>query len=644
MPREANRFDGLLGGNNFRIKRDADDPYRRRLVRSILPFNQSEEHQGKFNTRQDIRTMHQTSWADGAQWNIPLISAASIDSYAVSEGMDVTSVPGDLAPYPDTAINESQKANLYHALASVSIGDDIYVVGVAATTNATVRNLSVTAGTWSTFTNEFPITAARPVSMIWDQENDRLVALFPDGNVDYVDRDDSGSGSIIDVGTLYEGANLFIHFGRMMVYTGEKLVEITDPYGSPAVTTIHDDGTGPDFLEQASTSAAQNDRLLQDTRLAIATAEGVYYVKNVEQEGSPSAFIYRIDRTNSGIDIGTPVATLPPGVIALDIGWHLGSLLISTASDVGLVMDNDCSSSEYPRIDIYHYTNQSLGSVGSPLGGVDPDEAPYRFCGSSGDVMYLGGQKRAWVYDGVRGGLHPIFTHLVSGETGAVLGRAFDATLSGDQRVVFFDSEGNYKSVIKRDSSQQIGPGETRWLESNYFDFNIPAEKKSVTHVTLMTDGMNANETWTVALATDDGAFTDVATFTNSDSNTTKKRFSTPAYGHRFRYKITHSASSAADVSSVKGIVFHALQGEMVSQWRIVIDGKEFRNVEGQPIRPETVLTWIESIAGSAEVTAYVDEMRETAQTYNVKVDAADVIRQNANEIDAIQVSLTEDT
>jgi len=101
QPRSPKWNDGSLAGYNFRLKRDGEGrSYTKQFSRSNLPFNQSEEHDGKFNTRQDIRTLWQTSWSGGAFWNKPLISAASISTYYTSEGMDVVSSPGDLIPLP----------------------------------------------------------------------------------------------------------------------------------------------------------------------------------------------------------------------------------------------------------------------------------------------------------------------------------------------------------------------------------------------------------------------------------------------------------------------------------------------------------------------------------------------------------------
>ncbi len=643
VPRQGKRWDGTLAGNNFRLKRGDETSHRKVSRRSEgVPFQDLSGNRGQFSTRGDTRAVFQTSWSAGSFWNKPLLSEGSMDSYFDSEGIDVVSVPGDLLPLPTATTQTGQVSNITHPGASVSAGSDIFAVGAAVSTNATVRKWS--GSSWSTFTNEFPIAATTPTCLFYDRNQDTLVQLVPDGNLDYVDRGDGSNGSIIDVGTIFEGANAFMHNGRMFVYTGDLLLEVTDAYGSPATATITDDGMGTDYLNFVSTSAAVNDRLVYRNRLAVATAEGIYYVKNVEQEGLPTAFIYRVDRSNDGTDIATPVATLPPGVIALDVGWHLGSLMISATSDIDLVMKNDLTSSVYPRIDIYHLTNNQLGTIGSPLGGESPDEAPYRFAGTFGAKVYIGGQKRVWVYDAVRGGLHPLFTHFQTGLFGSAVVRAYATTDSSANRVLrFIDGEFNYFDL--EIDTGTANDSQTREIESNYFDFNIPAEQKTITHVTFMTDGPTANETWTIQLSTDDSAFATVATHTASQSNTQKQRLSTVKTGFRFRYKIQYATSATtASPSRVKGIVFHCLQGEMVTTWFLRIDGTEFTNVENLKVRPDDVLSYLETIAGTATVVAYVDEYKTSSSSHNVKVESVDINRSSPQEIDFAQVVLTEDT
>ena len=130
-----------------------------------------------------------------------------------------------------------------------------------------------------------------------------------------------------------------------------------------------------------------------------------------------------------------------------------------------------------------------------------------------------------------------------------------------------------------------------------------------------------------------------------ADGNTTKKRISSPVQGHRFRYRLAYTASGAvASPSRVKGIVFHAIHGQMVTQWQLTVDGKEFRNVLNEVVRPDDVLSDWESNAAEDGVVSFTDRMRLSESSHNVKVEQVQVARGSAQEVDSITVVLTEDT
>lgn len=874
--RQGNRWDGILGGYKFRLKRGEEASYTKLVARSEgIPFQENTETRGQFSSRGDVRTFFQTAWVGGAFWNKPLISAASIESYYISDGFDFTSTPGEIAPLATRREMLDKIGVLRHGGAAVAVGGEIYAVGFADDSTNNILAKTSYSG-WSTlnkYTNHFPTGADKAVvTLFYDQGAKSFVALRQDGVLDYVTKADDDNDTIASVGAVTHGSNAFMHFGRMMVYTGDKLMVIDDPYGSPAVETLHDDGNGPDFLSDISTSADIKNRLLYMPRLAVSTAEGVYYVKNIEQEGLPTAHIYRVDRTSEGLNIGTALATLPPGVIALEIAYHLGSLLISTSSDLHRITKNNLSDGGYPRIDIYHLTNGSMGTVGSPLGGTDVDEAPYRFCGYHGAKMYIGGQKRVWEYDAIEGGLHPLFTHGRVGSPGAAVMRAFASKESeGLPTMMFVDSEfaihdyqpeggvagesissihaathalapqaewrfnnlndssgnshtltnngavhvengltgadqsyhftvPNYMTIAGEDALElrqdmtiegwvlplgdgtiiscydasgptgsgsllydlqfdlaSTGPdrytlefrpiiannsprkilatdivpgvwlyfavsidwisttdrrivsyvapdglateqiGDTTYsyqpdarartitiggrgaslnftgtiselniydklltvdqmrdqasarrssatMESIYFDFNIPAEKKTITYVTLMTDTVQTGERWTVSISSDDGPFIDVATFDEANLRTEKVRID-PQVGYRFQYRLRYETTANVNKPAhIKGVVFHSLQGEMVTRWQLSIDGTEFSNIENRKQRPEDVLAWAEEQAANASTLEFVDQYKDGSSTHRVRIDSASIDRTAPQEIDKIQIVLTEDT
>lgn len=634
--RETNRFDGTLAGAfQFRLMR-GDKSYSKVTQRSNLPFNQSEEHDGKFNTRQDIRTMWQTSWGGGSLWYQPQISEASIDTFFDSTNMDTVTEPGNVLARSPVSIQTISNAST----TAVGLQTDIGTIYFFEDNGTNQGLVDWTSGTPALLTNDFTVDSVDPVAMAWDAANATVVALFANGEVAYVTPDSAG-GLIRDVGTIYYGANIFFHFGRLLVWTGDILVEIGDPYGTDTQTTIYDDGMGPDVLSNVSFASSDNILPEWGCRTAVSSNEGVWIAKNVEQEGKPTATLTRVDRNTQGTNIGNPLATLPQGKAVIDLTYHLGSILMSTSADLIRVFGNDESSYGHIPIDIHFFTeNTGLGSVGSPLGGPDPDDTVFRFMGAQADRMFLGGHDHVYVYDAVRGGLHPWLYDSSASPFLSVF-----STVDGATEVLLYSREGG--AFISTPTAFTADNGDGHVVESNWFDFNIPSEQKTITHVTLITDGVGANETVSVYVQNqEEGGWVLQGAWTDADNNTAKKRVTTANQqtGYRFKYWLQWeiSTGTATPPTRIKGVMFHAIEGEMVTQWRLTIDGKQFRNVEGQVVRPETVRTALETYAAEQAVITYSDEFRPTATTHNVKVEAVQIEGDTPDDFTATVV-LTED-
>jgi hypothetical protein len=430
-----------------------------------------------------------------------------------------------------------------------------------------------------------------------------------------------------------------MHNGRLMVWNGTKLQEISDPLGSPALTTVYDDGMGVEYMTNMVDNAS--DSVIQKKwgcTLAIATAEGVYLVKNVIQQGQPTPFIYRIDRDNSGLDIGTPIATLPSGTVALDISLHLGSLIISVATSASVIMLNDISLYGHAQTVFYHYENDSLGTIGSPLGPA-PDETVYKFIGVDVGNLYIGGMKRIWVYDAIRGGLHPLVNNDQS-EPSGVWGSLVNVMLINNEEnlQVVHDGDTVMRIPINRD---EAGNNITHTLESVYFNGGLPAELKNIVAVTLMTDGLQSNETWTVTLSADDAAFGSALTFDTDGTKTVKKNLATPLSGYRFQYKLAYTASAdVATPSIIKGIVIWMVQGEFVQSWRMKLRLADSYNIGNTVIRGETQQANIESLAANQAIVTFIDNYRTTSTTTKVRVQGAALDKESPKEgvIDVVLV------
>ncbi|KKM74829.1 hypothetical protein LCGC14_1396390 [marine sediment metagenome] len=644
IPRSENRADVTIAGVTYQVVPGAGN-FVKGTNRSLL--QQQALQAGGSTTRSDMRPIFQTSWAGGSRWENPLLHEANIDAYFISEGFDMISTPGDLVAIPDTvqsASTDTINDNTFTLARSPSI------VYYFETQKANMGLIKYDGSTFAALTNDFGNNAnALPIAMCWDPVLSTVFALFHEVGVAttirFITPDSAGSLVGSPTGGYAPGANIFMHNGRLMVYTGVNLQEIGDPLGSPTTTTIFDDGMGGDYLDGMVDNASDPIiHKLWSCTLSVASAEGVWIVKNTIQQGLPTPFIYRIDRDQAGTDIGVPVATLPPGTVALDIYMHLGSLIISTTSDVATIMFNDISNFGHAQTTFYHYSKKNgLATIGSALGTV-PDETVYKFLGADVARLWIGGFERRWIYDAVRGGLHPIMKDSVS--TGGGAWSSMVRTSLSTEDIYMFGHEGSSGSggsevqhvALHRD---EAGNAMTHEIESPYFDGGLPAELKEIISVTLMTDGIQANETWTVTFAADDAAFGSSEVFDTDNDTTVTNNLGTPLSGYRFRYKLAYTAS--ADISTpsvVKGIVIRMVQGEFLQQWRMKLRMSDSANVGNKVVRGETQQTNLEALSVNQSVVTFIDNYRQTAATTQVRVQSAliDKSSPNQGEVDVVLV------
>ncbi len=102
--RQGNRWDAVIAGVNYRLRRD-EGAYRKVTGRNMLEIQQMlNSADNQFTSRKDLRTLFQTDWSGGAQWQKPLLSEQSIDSYYTSTGFDLITEPGNIIPQPDGAL------------------------------------------------------------------------------------------------------------------------------------------------------------------------------------------------------------------------------------------------------------------------------------------------------------------------------------------------------------------------------------------------------------------------------------------------------------------------------------------------------------------------------------------------------------
>ena len=642
---------------HFNIDQSAETPYRQRYIRAE-PEQELLQQQSDLalKSRPDWAATYQSSWADGAQWWKPLLSK-EVNSYFQSNHMDTWTEPGKIVPL-NQVVDAANTGIHDNCVTSVGAAGLLYAIGSTAVDDATMRDVFV----WTPGSDAFVqasgyssgmVTADDPMAMVFDPSDSKHY-LITDG--DAIVRFEPGTGEdkdwITTGFTTYVGANIFLQNQNLMFYSGDKLYTITK--GTPAVAQAYNDGMGPDLLNDVS-FAGTNPIFRKNLRLAVSTPQGIYYVKNTYQGGQPQAWIFRVDKDSAGSWVGNPIGVLPLGSVALSVTSHLGSLIITSSPDWQAIFDNDTKEAE---IELYFAGNEGMGSLGSMLGGrAELDETPYAILGTNGPLLYIGGQKRLWVYDAIRGGLHTAWEWDTELTHGAYVSMAWVLDSDGDAATIYLGRDRIERTKTSKVSDPKLttdfGDDETYYtLESNYFDANLPLEPKLVNKIEILFDPGDANQLFTVQVATDDAAFAD-STLQDESDYTMGSGYGlgwVGANGRRFRYNLIYETKTAVKLP-LRAIMVGFVGGEIVREWEFVFNGNEILNEDNEVIDPEDILTNLRAVAGDTRIYGLIDnytrdgdvDVAQGASTQvNVKVVSAVVIKTSRSE-SQLHITLRED-
>lgn len=639
-------FDVQIGTTKAKIRKTENGGYTRRTIRREIENNLlSQSENPALQSRGDRPALYQTSWAGGSRWWKPLITPQDLTSYFRSNHIDAWSEPGRLVP-----MNKETSATATgihgNCVIGVSADGSVYAIGSTNTTDST--NLDVYK--WTPASNAFVREttymsgvddAAAPVAMAFDPSDGYFYVLASDGDIGrfkptatVADDADYITGL-----TFYAGANIFLQNSNLLFYNGDQIYTI-DKTG-PSATSRVNDGMGPDFLNGAS--FATGSIFKKNINLAIATPEGIYYVKNTNQAGQPVAWVFRVERDAAGNWMLHPLATLPPGNVALGITYHLGQVVISASPDWSVVMAN--AASTFPEIDIYYLGAGGAGVLGSPLGNRNADETPHNFLGSVGPYLYIGGQKRLWVYDGIRGGLHTAFEWATAATKGGYRAMAQVADSDGD-RAFGFIGEGASATVFGRvhmgladdpDTVTNFGDDETHYtLTSNFFDGGLPMEEKELTKVAILREAGDGDQEWTVQISADGGAFADALVHSTTGETYAEADLS-GVRGRKFQYRVIYQTKDTKR-TPLEALMVGFTTGEQITEWDLMLDGTEMLNIDNTVQDEEEFYDAMKALAAQGAIIDFVDNMQEQGResgdgaAVEVKVMAVEIVKSKPGE------------
>ena len=552
-------------------------------------------------SRPDTREWLHNSWIGGAQWEKPLYGRTNQDTYFESSDLSFTDRAGavqesaELTPLDSDLISPSAKIIQW---SEDSIDGALTFVNTTGTTWQWHKWVASTE-TWDAIASRTSTLGASDYVMAAAAGADgKAYALMNTGTVAYFDPTaNTNSTFVTRTLDVYNGGAMWASRDFVWVYDGDTIYnyDINGSYAE-SLTAIVDDDDGLDVFSRSADWATKPIIPEWSCTRAISTSEGIFYVKNVSEGGLTVAKVYRVDKDASGSYILTPLGTLPKGQVAIDLTLHLGSLLISTVPNFHQATVNSADQ----RVTIYHVTGKSVGAIGSPLGGTNIDSTPVWFLGTHNEMLYFGGRLRLWMYDARVGAFHVVHEESTTKYTDHGSGFTQMASVSNaaGSALMFMHTSQDAASAapyleILSEGSLITTADDTAFIVSNWFDFDIPLEQKSIHEVFYDMSDLRTNSTITIQISADGGAFATVATLTGGTSaNTARIAVSSPVTGYKFQYKLifsTDTDTSSAEPSRLYSLGFGAFGGEMVDIIQFVINGEESVNMENDVQIPSDV-------------------------------------------------------
>lgn len=640
-------FDVIIDGTYAKVRRDLEGSYRRRYVRHEIAQNLlSQSEVPALRSRADLGSLYQTSWADGAQWWKPLIGPGNLASYFRSNHMDVWSEPGKVVPMNKLA--DAANTNIHdNCIIGVGTSGGVYAIGDTNTTNASYKDVYLWTPGSDAFVRETGYhsgiaTAEGPVAMVYDPTDGYFYTISDGSDIERFSP--GGATQSIDwitTGfTYYAGASIFLQNQNLMLYDGEKLYTVDK--SSPAVTSVFNDGMGPDMLNDLGTTGSVFLARKANFQLAISTPQGIYYVKNTRQGGQPVAWIFRVDKDASGNWIGNPIATLPVGNLALDIIYHLGQVIISSTPDWRTFLDNDSADANTDaEVQLYFVGEGGMGALGSVIGDRTMDETPFKLLATRGPYLYIGGHKRLWLYDGIRGGLHSVHAWETELTHGPYVAMAEVLDSDSDSATIFLGRDRITRQKMgwtdDPDTVTNFGDDEVHYtIESNYFDFGFPMESKEINRIELLREAGTTAE-WEVWIDADDDGFTSY--LADSSGNSYQGGSGLAISGRKFRYKLVYQTKDTSR-DAFEALLLTATVGLLVNEWELLLDGSELLNVDNKIQDPEAFLDALHTSMSDETAIVFRDNFTEQEQelddtgvlTTNVKVQDAEIIKNTPGE------------
>lgn len=564
-------------------------------------------------SRPDNREFWQTSWLGGAQWEKPVLSLQNLNTYYHGANIDLTATAGAVMParyaHDESGLSwgTSGWSNAAHYVGGGVDGAVVLTYVTAAWawygwdgSTDSWNGLAVPSGMGASDVPYATTSFGDTVYVLTDQAE--IISVQNTTGTTWVSSTDALPAVSGFNATPIAGAAIWADETYLWYYNGDMIARYDHATFASGELMVND-LLGPDVFQQESPTYPVIP--LNSTPRAISTSEGVFYVKNVIVNGKVVAKIARIDRDASGAYIHTPIGTLPVGMVAATITHHLGSLIVATLPSFYRAMANE----EHSQVTLYHVTGRSIGALGTMLGPESQDETPVNFLLSIGDMLYIGGARRMWQYDGRVGAIHPYYetdNFAIYGYGGGWFLAAPVLTTNGTATLLMHNgNNGSFRpyTAVLEDQTHGVASGQDSYLESNYFDFDLPMETKTVTELFYDLTDVRSTKTVTFKVKADDAAsWTTVKMVTEGTDDLVGRVAITGVTGYKFQYRVEFGEDSASGAGpKLRSIGFSAVAGEMVKVMQFTINGWESVNVQNQVQDPKDVYDKLATLRDNAD-------------------------------------------
>lgn len=303
-------------------------------------------------------------------------------------------------------------------------------------------------------------------------------------------------------------------------------------------------------------------------------------------------------------------------VYPYDINWFLGFTFVAYRETPEHGEPGDAF--------LFYQRGGQFGPVG-PFRGTSSASTRVHIAGMSGSEILVVGGGAVWAYDFAEGAIFQVADLTSTDEPD-------DARVFGDDVLIAGVNGGSTAFQCER---LDLGTytTETATIDSGQHNFGFPGVTKLALDVTVYTDPLPADTSYTLSYSLDGASFVahaDTVTTDNSTSYTfTLSTNAAQVRCESFEWRLTLATTNTAQTPTVRRVVTRATSLEKFLEWRLLLaTSEELGAVDGQPLSPHQLWEDLKGVVDDNSVvelsdpwSVAPDEAAETVDVYIVEAE-----------------------